>query len=450
MQTDIVEKAGINPKTLLSSALYWQKLESSISTVLFLPYLVLIIVIGLTQKSDSPTQIPVWEEWLMGLAGGGFVIGIIYNLWAVYVVPRIYAWRVRVFANKNNLHLLPESKLIELIPASISRADAHDVQAIGCTLPVSDQRITVFDYTCVVGSGKHKEYITKGLAVLQLKGDYPHLYLDSKKNGRNHQYAASQKVKLEGNFSKYFDVYMPEGSQAGSLTVFAPDMMQTILDTGVLFDVEIQGNQAVIISDELVFTRRVLPSILSCAAGLSKEFKQLDRSWQPVFAPNGKGFALNGQPVWRLLLIALAPAIVGLSFNVLPHPIKNKPVPAPPPVNTIYGRDAATLAAAYHIADELNAYTATHPVPDSLAQANITNSPASITYTKLLPDTYQFCATYNVYINGNGPTGASGNIVAYYGATVNSPDLPPTLQIVEWHNQGKNCQIIKPLPPGSQ
>ena len=451
MQTDIVEKAGIEPKTLLSSTLYWQKLEGNISSILFLPYLVLLIVTILTQKTNSATRSPSWEGWLLWIAIGGIIIGTLYNFWAIYLVPRIYAWRVRVFAKKNNLQLIPQSKLIELIPDSLRREDVHNVRAVGFSLPVLDQHVTVFDYTCVVGSGKHAVYLANGLVVMQLKGDYPHLYLDGKNNGKNYQYAASQKVQLEGDFSKYFDVYMPEGSQAGSLTVFAPDMMQTVLDTGKLFDVEIHGTQAVIISNELVFTRRVLPNILNCAAGLSKEFRELDRTWQPVFTPNRQQFTLKGQPVWRNVLIALAPIIIALSFNLLPenikHPIKNPTVPVVSHQDdSPFSRDAQTLAGARQIADKLNVYTSSNLVPDSLIQAHISNPSLSISYTKLSPSVYQLCATYNYYINGNGPTGAYGNIVLFYGATIDSPNLPSTLQIVEWHNEGKNCQVIRPRP----
>ncbi len=452
MQTDIVEKAGINPKTLPSSLIYWQKLERRISYVLALPFLALILVATLDKNTDSLAVQPSWEAWVIWLGFASLLIGAFYGTWATYLVPKIYAWRVRTFAKKNNLHLLPQSKLVGLIPDTVRHADVHGVHAQGCTLPVSGQQITVFDYSCAIGYGKHEEHITKGLAVLQLRGDYPHLFIDSKKNGKNHQYAARQRVKLEGNFSKYFDIYMPEGSAAGSLTVFAPDMMQTILDSGKLFDVEINGNEAVIISDELAFTRRVLPSMLNCAAGMSKEFKELDRTWEPVFTPNGTKFTLKGQPLWRLLLISLLPMFIGLSFNLLPekfkHPIKNQPAPVLAPQDSnIYGRDADTLAAAYQIADQLNAYTAKNPVPDSLTQANIINPLGNISYKKFSSSIYQFCAYYNYYINGNGPTGASGNIVEYYGATVDSPNLPSTLQIVEWHEAGKNCQIIKPFPP---
>lgn len=454
MQTDIVQKAGINPKTLLSSVLYWQKLEGYIGLVLYAPYLVLILVSALTQKTSVSSQAPTSQNWVLTIGVGGVIIGIFYNLWAVYVVPRIYVWRVHIFAQRNNLKLLPKSKLVALLPDSVRRNDIHNVQAVGCELPVAGRQVTVFDYTCVVGTGKSRKNLTKGLAVLQLQGDYPHLFLDSKKNGKNHTYSAEQKVKLEGNFSKYFDVYMPEGSQAGALTVFAPDMMQTILDTGKLFDVEIRGKQAVIISSELVFTKKVLPFVLSCVAGLSKEFKDIDRTWQPVFTPSSKQFRLKGQPLWRVLIVGLAPLIIGLGFSLLPenirHPIKAQPAQViASRLGNVYSRDDITLARAHGIAVSLNAYTAKHSVPDSLSQANITNNLDTIIYTKLLPDRYQFCTTYQGYINGNGPTRASGNIRAYYGATVDSPNLPATLEIVEWHDVGKNCQIIKPLPPAT-
>src|SRR6478672_6322758 len=105
MQTNIVQKAGINPKTLPSGVVYWHKLQRNISTVLFLPYFVGLIIASLTPKASLSTQLSIWQVWLLGLGFGGLILGILYNLWAIYVVPRIYARQVRILAIKNNLNL---------------------------------------------------------------------------------------------------------------------------------------------------------------------------------------------------------------------------------------------------------------------------------------------------------------------------------------------------------
>ncbi|HSW78876.1 MAG TPA: hypothetical protein VLF88_02575, partial [Candidatus Babeliales bacterium] len=88
MQTDIVEKAGINPKTLPSSLIYWQKLERRISYVLALPFLALILVATLDKNTDSLAVQPSWEAWVIWLGFASLLIGAFYGTWATYLVPK--------------------------------------------------------------------------------------------------------------------------------------------------------------------------------------------------------------------------------------------------------------------------------------------------------------------------------------------------------------------------
>lgn len=90
----------------------------------------------------------------------------------------------------------------------------------------------------------------KGLKVM-LPAVLPHVYFDTKHDvGRRSPYviAPSQKVAFEGDFPSNFEVFMPKDAQIEVLSVFQPDVLQTILRHGKGYDIEFYENELHIIS----------------------------------------------------------------------------------------------------------------------------------------------------------------------------------------------------------
>jgi hypothetical protein len=86
---------------------------------------------------------------------------------------------------------------------------------------------------------------------IELPKRLPHIYLDNLK--RNGQYARfvidpTQKVGLEGGFDTEFMLYAPIKSQALSLSIMTPDVMEQLLRLNHKYDVEIETNKLRIIS----------------------------------------------------------------------------------------------------------------------------------------------------------------------------------------------------------
>ncbi len=63
----------------------------------------------------------------------------------------------------------------------------------------------------------------------------------------------SQIIEVEGNFSKYFDIYAPDGYGIEVLDILSPDLMALMIDNSSMFDIEIFGNRVYIRSREDCF-----------------------------------------------------------------------------------------------------------------------------------------------------------------------------------------------------
>lgn len=77
-----------------------------------------------------------------------------------------------------------------------------------------------------------------------------HIVLDGSKNKSNliKEKMPTQKVTLEGDFPKYFQLYCQNNQQVVALQIIAPDIMAYIIDNLLDVDIEILDNHIAIIS----------------------------------------------------------------------------------------------------------------------------------------------------------------------------------------------------------
>ncbi|GHD49476.1 hypothetical protein D9V29_10635 [Mycetocola manganoxydans] len=93
--------------------------------------------------------------------------------------------------------------------------------------------------------GKNPIHRTWGYVAIELGTTLPHIVLDAVKNnsaiGSNlpTSFTTQQRLSLEGDFDRYFELYCPEGYERDALYLFSPDIMARFVDHAALFDVEI-------------------------------------------------------------------------------------------------------------------------------------------------------------------------------------------------------------------
>lgn len=108
----------------------------------------------------------------------------------------------------------------------------------------------LFTYKYSTGSGKNESDYESQVMELKLPRKLPHMIIDSLvEDGENSRstlpinFAKSQKISLEGDFHKYFDLYAPDKYGITALTILAPDAMEALMHHAALCDIEIIDNK---------------------------------------------------------------------------------------------------------------------------------------------------------------------------------------------------------------
>jgi hypothetical protein len=111
-----------------------------------------------------------------------------------------------------------------------------------------------YRYSITTGSGKnrHTRVYRWAYLVVQLDRHLPQLVLDAVQNDHRvlgigasnlpATFSSAQRLGLEGDFDRYFRLYVPEGYERDALYVLTPDLMALLVDqagTGAALDVEV-------------------------------------------------------------------------------------------------------------------------------------------------------------------------------------------------------------------
>lgn len=116
-------------------------------------------------------------------------------------------------------------------------------------LPASKQEFFVTDQTEVRGSGKSETTYNRTITSVKVPDTRIQMVINSQINNDNlsggdlNVYKSGQRYEAEGNFSKYFDIYMPNGTQVEGLSILAPNTLQFIMQNMADFDIEIVDTQ---------------------------------------------------------------------------------------------------------------------------------------------------------------------------------------------------------------
>lgn len=190
---------------------------------------------------------------VFGTTGVGFPLVSIALLTAVIALSIFVKFRaierhnenvLRAFAADNGLLYLPASKEIEedvgtLFGVGHSKYKNNIFSGTLENLPFSS-----YEYYYTTGGGKHRKTHDAMVVEVTLPRILPQFVIDSEiEDVIPIQFDKSQKIELEGDFHKYFDLYAPDKYGMTALTLLAPDAMEVLMEHAALCDIEVVNNK---------------------------------------------------------------------------------------------------------------------------------------------------------------------------------------------------------------
>lgn len=179
------------------------------------------------------------------------VIGL-WWFWNAYN-SAVQRMRLKLFAADNSFDFEPSS-LASNEPGAIfsmgeSQSFEHVVSGKYLGLPFE------FGNFFYMTGGKNRRKRWYGVLRVTLSRRVPHVLLDGKHNNYLRisnfpQFKNRQKLQLEGDFNKYFDLYVPHGYERDALYFITPELMALLVDHGAKFDIELVDNYLYIYSDK--------------------------------------------------------------------------------------------------------------------------------------------------------------------------------------------------------
>jgi len=136
----------------------------------------------------------------------------------------------------------------------------------------------LFNFNCIIGSGKNTQHIIFTVCEIQYKTNLPRIILDSQPNIWTRDLAIEEFdikdeeiISLEGDFNKYFTLYVPKGYEIEALQIFAPDVMAKLIDKAKMFSLEFLEDHLYIYSHHVIEKKSDLYSLYELAKILIEE-----------------------------------------------------------------------------------------------------------------------------------------------------------------------------------
>jgi hypothetical protein len=139
-----------------------------------------------------------------------------------------------------------------------------------------DLPVSFFTFGCTIGYGRNAKHILFTACEIHYTANLPRIFLDA----HHHEFMNidifrkpmdGEIVSLEGDFNKYFTLYVPRGFEIEALQIFSPDVMAKLIDKSKEFSLEFFGDHLYIYSSKAIDTKQGLYSIYDLAKILISE-----------------------------------------------------------------------------------------------------------------------------------------------------------------------------------
>ncbi len=237
---------GLVPPLFTGSAALGALVVVIVLSIFASTFLTMGVTYGITFAVAGGGELALWSalSMLLPLLVIGGTLGILIVRMFGGTLRRRERWyRLDGFARANGMTYLPQFDNPGLPGMIFTSGSAR--QATDLVRGEQPRFVEFANYRYTTGSGKNRTVHSWGYVAVKLDAPLPHIVLDALSNnglfGSNlpASFDSSQRLKLEGDFDRYFALYCPAGYERDALYLFTPDIMARFIDNAAALDVEI-------------------------------------------------------------------------------------------------------------------------------------------------------------------------------------------------------------------
>lgn len=211
-------------------------------------------------------------------------IGFMLLFGVIFYIARLGAERNKKlwtkFASDNNWKVGPANLAENYVPPTLNNIGHSRVLSDIIEGQYSDNSFRVFTYKYTVGSGKNSTTYNYTIMQLVLRKQLPSFIVDSLRvSGVKNMPNEFEKISLEGDFDKTFSLYAPKGAQTDVLSVISPDVMQTLISSNTMQDVQCEGGFVWFMQSGDKRGKTLLPDLFKAVNSLADEFAHREKSY---------------------------------------------------------------------------------------------------------------------------------------------------------------------------
>src|SRR3990167_9321722 len=191
-----------------------------------------LVLMIIAFSPSSETQVPKPLAFTMLVASVALIVGVV-SIWKKTKKRNKQA--LIDFASVNTMRYIPASASASVKPGTLFEAGHSRRYGDTISGTLNGLLFEVYPYTYETGSGKHRQSHDAMIFEFTLPRVVPHFVIDSElEDVIPLVFHSSQKIELEGNFHKYFDLYAPDSYNITALTLLAPDTMEVLMQHSAL------------------------------------------------------------------------------------------------------------------------------------------------------------------------------------------------------------------------
>ena len=129
--------------------------------------------------------------------------------------------------------------------------------------------LRIFEYVYVVGHGKHRKEYAFTVFEITVKGSFPHMYINNRHNRHSARPSGgATELPVPTEFEKSFVLYGPQKYEIEVLSLFTPDILESLLHTKWPHDVELVDSELLVFREGYVGGRAELDEEFEKASGI--------------------------------------------------------------------------------------------------------------------------------------------------------------------------------------